>query len=206
MIGFYDYTVIATYLATILGVSGIFFAADGLVPGAVVCLLLAGLLDTFDGRIARTKKNRTDSEKRFGVQIDSLNDMLCFGALPAAIAYRVGESRAVWFLASLCFFVLAGLIRLAFFNVQEEERTDGSHRTVYLGLPITSATLMTPLLYLLSQYFPAAATLIFGLGLLLTGALFISPIQVKKPGIKAIVIFAVLGAAELVGLISLAVK
>ena len=206
MIGFYDYTVVATYLATVFGVTGIFQAADGSVLGAVVCLLLAGLLDTFDGRIARTKKNRTDSEKRFGVQIDSLNDMLCFGALPAAIAYRVGESRAVWFLASLCFFVLAGLIRLAFFNVQEEERTDGSHRTCYLGVPITSATLVTPLLYLLSQWFPGAAALIFGLGLLLTGALFISPLQVKKPGLKGIAVFAAVGAAELAGLILLIVK
>ena len=206
MIGFYDYTVIATYLATILSVCGIFQAMNGHLLTAVIFLLVSGLLDTVDGKIARTKKNRTDSEKRFGVQIDSLNDMLCFGALPAAIAYRVGQSRAVWFLASLCFFVLAGLIRLAFFNVQEEERTDGSRRTVYLGVPITSATLMTPLLYLLSQAFPSAATLIFGLGSLVTGALFIAPLQVKKPGIKAIVIFAVLGAAELAGLIILAVK
>lgn len=206
MLGYYDYTVIATYLATVLGVSGIFLAADSSVMGAVVCLLFAGLLDTFDGRIARTKKNRTDSEKRFGVQIDSLNDMLCFGALPAAIAYRTGQSRAVWFLASLCFFVLAGLIRLAFFNVQEEERTDGTHRTCYMGVPITSATLMTPLLYLLSQYFPTAAPLIFGLGLLVHGALFIAPVQVKKPGLRGIAVFAVIGLAELAGLIYLTVK
>ena len=44
MIGFYDYTVIATYLATVLGVGGIFLAADGLHLPAVFCLLLAGLL------------------------------------------------------------------------------------------------------------------------------------------------------------------
>ena len=47
--------------------------------------MLAGLLDAFDGRIARTKANRTDAEKRFGIQIDSLNDLVCFGVLPAAI-------------------------------------------------------------------------------------------------------------------------
>ena len=41
MIGFYDYTVIATYLATVLGVGGIFLAADGLHLPAVFCLLLA---------------------------------------------------------------------------------------------------------------------------------------------------------------------
>ena len=204
MIGFYDYTVIATYLATIFGVTGICQAAQGQVLAAVFCLLFAGLLDTFDGRIARTKKNRTDSQKRFGVQIDSLNDMICFGVLPAAIAFRVGDTSKIWYMATLCFFVLAGLIRLAFFNVQEEERTDGSARVCYLGLPITSATLAIPLLYLLSQCFPTAAVPIFGIGMFLTGVLFISPIQVKKPHLKAIILFAIFGAAELGGLIYLA--
>ena len=127
MIGFYDYTVIATYLATVLGVGGIFLAADGLHLPAVFCLLLAGLLDTFDGRIARTKKDRSEQQKHFGIQIDSLNDLICFGVLPAMIcrgAYAASPAYLslggpvgrilppVWFDAALCFFVLAGLIRL----------------------------------------------------------------------------------------------
>ena len=72
MIGFYNYTVVATYLATLLGLCGIFFSLEGQVFSAIVCLLLAGLLDTVDGRIARTKKDRTADEQRFGIQIDSL--------------------------------------------------------------------------------------------------------------------------------------
>ena len=55
MIGFYDYTVIATYLATVLGVGGIFLAADGLHLPAVFCLLLAGLLDTMGASPARKR-------------------------------------------------------------------------------------------------------------------------------------------------------
>ncbi len=50
---------------------------------ALLCLMVSGLLDAFDGRIARTKKNRTEQEKRFGIQIDSLNDVVCFGVLAA---------------------------------------------------------------------------------------------------------------------------
>ena len=206
MIGFYNYTVLATYLATIFGVTGLFQAADGNAFRAVICLLFAGLLDTFDGRIARTKKDRTDSEKRFGVQIDSLNDMICFGALPAAIAYSAGQTRSLWYLTTLCFFVLAGLIRLAFFNVQEEERTDGSSRVYYTGLPITSTTVITPLLFLLNQLIPSAGTVILGVGMLLNAILFIAPMQVKKPHGKGIALFALVGAAELAGLIYLAVK
>ena len=89
MIGFYNYTVIATYLATLLGVCGIFFAMDGRILGAIFCLLLSGLLDSVDGKIARTKKDRTENEKRFGIQIDSLNDLICFGALPAVLGYAM---------------------------------------------------------------------------------------------------------------------
>lgn len=56
MIGFYDYTVLATYAATALGVTGMFQAVEGRPLTAVFCLLAAGLLDCFDGRIARTKR------------------------------------------------------------------------------------------------------------------------------------------------------
>lgn len=221
MIGFYDYTVIATYLATVLGVGGIFLAADGLHLPAVFCLLLAGLLDTFDGRIARTKKDRSEQQKHFGIQIDSLNDLICFGVLPAMIcrgAYAASPAYLslggpvgrilppVWFDAALCFFVLAGLIRLGYFNVTEEERQEGTSaaRKYYLGLPITSSALMIPLVYLLSVLLPGASTAILTLGVLVTGLLFIAPIHVKKPGLLALCALALIGAAELAGLIMLA--
>ena len=51
----------------------------------VMLLLLCGLFDTFDGRVARSKKNRTEKEKAFGVQIDSLSDLVAFGVLPVCI-------------------------------------------------------------------------------------------------------------------------
>ena len=73
MIGVYDYTVIATYLSLLLGLGGLYSAAQNEPLDAMLCLMLAGLLDAFDGRIARTKKDRTEQEKRFGIQIDSLN-------------------------------------------------------------------------------------------------------------------------------------
>ena len=69
MIGVYDYTVIATYLS-LLGLGGLYSAAQNEPLDAMLCLMLAGLLDAIDGRIARTKKDRTEQEKRFGIQID----------------------------------------------------------------------------------------------------------------------------------------
>ena len=92
MIGVYDYTVLATYLSLAFGVSGILAAMNGSPYSALLCLMVSGLLDAFDGRIARTKKNRTEQEKRFGIQIDSLNDValsLRLGSAPTVI-YAVG--------------------------------------------------------------------------------------------------------------------
>lgn len=48
-------------------------------------LLLCGLFDAFDGRVARRKKDRTELERQFGIQIDSLTDLVAFGVLPACI-------------------------------------------------------------------------------------------------------------------------
>lgn len=102
MIGVYDYTVIATYLSLLLGLAGIYSAAQNAPLAAMLYLMLAGLLDAFDGRIARTKANRTDAEKRFGIQIDSLNDLVCFGVLPAAIGWSTG-CKNFWFMAAMSF-------------------------------------------------------------------------------------------------------
>lgn len=211
MIGFYDYTVIATYLATLLGLTGMFQALEGRTLAAVFCLLAAALADCFDGRIARHKKNRSTQEKSFGIQIDSLNDLLCFGALPAVIGYRLWTqwqvgTAPVWYIACLCFFTLAGLIRLAYFNVVEEERQRGSSdpRTYYLGLPITAGALAFPLLYLLGLLLPGGCYILAG-GMVLVGLLFILPLRIPKAGLGGIMLMALVGAAELAGLIWLAV-
>lgn len=93
-----------------------------------------GWLDAFDGASPARKRNRTEQEKRFGIQIDSLNDLVCFGVLPAAIGWSMDCDR-LWFLATMSFFALCSLIRLAYFNVTEEERQDrtSEHRAYYLG-------------------------------------------------------------------------
>ena len=64
MIGFYDYTVILTYISFASSISGIFLATRGHFNWAIFCLAFSGLCDMFDGKIARTKKNRTEDEKR----------------------------------------------------------------------------------------------------------------------------------------------
>ena len=171
MIGFYDYTVILTYVSLLSAGVGIFVSLSG--SGhpywGTFFLLLCGLCDSFDGLVARTKKNRSQMEKSFGVQIDSLSDLVAFGVLPACIGMALirtspflrqmfaaeQEAVALRFLGGMIFavlvlYILAALIRLAYFNVTEEERqrTEGGTRKVYTGLPVTSAALIFPIVLL----------------------------------------------------------
>ena len=62
-LGIYDYTVVLTYISLGISVFGITRALEGDFRIAILCLALSGLCDMFDGKIARTKKNRTDDEK-----------------------------------------------------------------------------------------------------------------------------------------------
>ena len=79
MLGVYDYTVVLTYVSVLISMGGMLFSVNGYPRMAIVCLALSGFCDMFDGKIARTKKNRTEVEKKFGIQIDSLADIICFG-------------------------------------------------------------------------------------------------------------------------------
>ena len=112
MIGFYNYTVYLTFIGMLSSVCGIGFAFGGKLIPAVICLMFSGFCDMFDGIVARTKKDRSEEEKRFGIQLDSLSDIVCFGILPFAIGLSAGANKW-WQIAIMSLFSLAGLIRLA---------------------------------------------------------------------------------------------
>ena len=97
MIGFYDYTVILTYLSLLSAGAGIIISLSGTGHPYIgtFFLLFCGLCDAFDGRVARTKDNRTDMEKAFGIQIDSLSDLVAFGVLPACIGSAMIRTSSV---------------------------------------------------------------------------------------------------------------
>jgi len=193
MIGFYNYTVIATYVSLASSVAGIICAVSGKPIVSVFCLLFSGLLDTFDGKIARTKKDRSVREQRFGVQIDSLSDLVCFGVLPAVIGYAAAPilpRKSVLFAAYAVvasIYILGGLIRLSFFNIGEEEARDShdkSERKVYTGLPITTSALIFPILYMVRRIPgipPAAFTGIWMAAMLIVAFCFVGKFHIRKP-------------------------
>lgn len=205
MLGFYNYTVILTYLSLCSGVTGIWFSFYGHPGLGIICLLASGLFDAFDGRIARTRKQSTEQEKRFGIQIDSLCDLICFGALPCCIGIASGMSSPAY-VPVFCLYTLAALIRLAYFNVTEEERQQKTteKRKNYYGLPVTSISLVLPLFFIISKFIKGGLYnqyIILGV-LIICGAMFIiEQVRIKKPGLKGILIMIFIGSIELVLLI-----
>ena len=180
MLGFYNYTVILTYFGMLTGFMGITCVLAENRKGALACLMIAGVCDMFDGKIASTRK-RTKEEKRFGVQIDSLSDLVCFGVLPALIVYT-SNTGALRFMPSAVY-VLCALIRLAWFNVDEEERQDREFggRDVYYGLPVTTAALIFPLIMGLCSKWNGSTGRYGAVALLGMAAAFLTPFEVKKP-------------------------
>ncbi len=201
MIGFYNYTVILTYLSLCSAVYGITQVLDGNESIAFLCLVISGICDLFDGKVARHKKDRTDQEKVFGIQIDSLADLVCFGVLPACIGYHYGFNYGLG-LASSLLIVLCGLIRLGYFNVMEEERQRSTteNRKEYQGMPITTTSMVLPLLYMGRHNIPHAAfPYVFQGFEILMAVLFVLDIRVKKFSTRGIIILFTIGALIVLG-------
>ena len=153
MLGFYNYTMYLTYLSLASAATGIIISLTGVghpFIGAGL-LLICGLCDAFDGKVARTKKDRSELECRYGIQLDSLSDVVAFGVLPTCVgAAAVMRSELFSFESSgwqlvfsigcfviMVLYVLAAMIRLAYFNVTEEDRQkeETGSRKYYTGLP-----------------------------------------------------------------------
>lgn len=198
MLGYYNYTVILTYIGMLSGFTGITFAMNGNVHAALICLMVAGFCDMFDGKIASTRE-RTRAEKRFGIQIDSLSDLICFGVLPAVIVCSYCEGSRVSIMIG-GFYALCALIRLAWFNVDEEERQseETGARTGYLGMPVTMVSLLLPTLMGADKLAGLPSGKIAPAALVVFAALFLVPIKVKKPALIGKLVMLLLGCAALV--------
>ena len=194
LIGFYNYTVVLTYIGLLSSVYGMTEALEGRFGKAIACLVISGICDMLDGRIARTME-RTEDEKLFGIQIDSLCDLFCFGVFPAFLSYALGI-RGFLGMAAMCLYVLAAVIRLGFFNVMEEkrQRETNTARKYYQGLPVTSIAIIFPLVYLLRHSFGRVVYMRLLIGVMVVVAiLFVSNIKVYKPGNKLMIGIIVAG-------------
>lgn len=189
-IGVYDYTVILTYISLFSAIFGMIQAMEENFHVSVFCLLLSGICDAFDGTVARTKKDRTEDEKNFGIQLDSLCDAISFGIFPAFLSYYMGVNGTIGLLI-VFFYCLCGVIRLAFFNVLEAKRQkeEGGCNKTYRGLPITSSSIILPIVYVVTLFMDRASfAALLHVVLVVVGFLFILDFSVPKPDMKKVLV------------------
>lgn len=182
MIGKWNKSVILTYIGLSLSIFGIYLLSiDAEIKYVLVCLMISGICDLFDGTIARMCK-RTESEKLFGIELDSLVDVFSFVAFPIILLLSIGINE-IYCIPVYIIYMIFGIARLAHFNITTEDIN--KPRKYYEGLPVTFSAIIFPLVYLLSYVLEEKIfNMIYLLTALIVGILFIVKIKIPKPKLK----------------------
>jgi CDP-diacylglycerol--serine O-phosphatidyltransferase len=130
-----------------IGFLSVIYSINEQFTAAAWAILASIVMDMVDGRIARL----TNTTSRFGLEFDSLSDLISFGVAPAVLMYQmVLSGMKSPGIAIALFYVLAGALRLARFNVKAQ---DGEASTEFTGLPIPAAAGMLASFVLSYQLF-----------------------------------------------------
>lgn len=198
ILGVWNKSVILTYVGLVMSSLGMYlaFTNDNILL-AISCLMVAGVCDLFDGMVARRCK-RTKKEKQFGVELDSLVDVFSFVALPIVILINLGLTE-FYHLIVYMFFAIAGVARLAYFNISLEEENHTVPIKYYSGLPVTFISVTLPFFHLVTILLKIKNLKIYYfIIMLVTAILNILNIKIKKPHGVAYPILLVLAIITLI--------
>ena len=181
MLGYWNKSVYITYFGAFVAVFGLLFAfKEGNPDYAFAGMIIAAVCDMFDGKVARHIKNRKEVEKDFGVQIDSLADIVCFITIPVITLYSFGLNH-IYQMLFLAFYVVCGIIRLAYFNVAMSDKNKAIE--FYQGLPVPVSVFIFGLVWLLWKIFNISLNtiqIIYTILVPIVGLLHISRIKIRK--------------------------
>ena len=188
-------SVLITCLGVIFGVLSMYFAFSKIaflevsyVRYSLIFLLLAGICDMFDGKVARMCK-RSEYDKKFGIQIDSLADTVSFVCLPVVIMLSLGMDSIVSIIGFVLF-ILCGVLRLAHFNVLADADEPVKY---YSGLPVTTTAFIFPLLGLLHGIIPEESfEIVYLIATYIIACLFILNVKVPKLKGKAYIVVPII--------------
>lgn len=166
---------ICSLAGLLCAVLGVYFAILKNFPVAIIGMIWAVLFDWGDGIIARKMKGRTDDQKRFGGQLDSLIDMVSFGICPAVFLLSYGDFSP-WFLPGAFFIVATSAIRLSYFNVFG--LVDDS---TYMGLALDNNVILFAFIFLFEGFFTSTVFSVIIYVLFLVMAAFnLAPVRTPK--------------------------
>ncbi len=190
-IGFYSLANGITLFGLALSLTSCFLAAGGNFKFAVYLMFLACICDMFDGKVARSSGNRSDAEKFYGIQLDSLCDIVSFGVTPCFIAYSFGFKGILDVIIYLVF-VICGVTRLAYFNTLANFKPQNGKKT-FRGVPIPMSVFVVTFLFMLTTFIPANVCVwLFRIGYLALAVAFVLNIKVNKPDMrKGLILIAI---------------
>ena len=190
IIGIYRKCDLVTLTGAAFAVSGIILSINGLSYFAIICLISALLCDGFDGVIAR-KSNSLDYETAYGVELDSICDVISFGVLPVVIVQNLTDWNIYTSIISVIF-CLCGIIRLAYFNMlATTKKSDGKS---FIGFPIVISACALPLAFFILTIFKLnIGNIVYPIVLLICGILYVVPIKLRKLSAKERIILTIIG-------------
>lgn len=188
-IGKYNKSVILTYIGVIIAILGMYFAINENMSCAMICLIFSGICDLFDGKIARMCK-RDDTEKEFGKQLDSLADVFLFLGLPCVIGIKLFSNIPSYIsLIILMLYVIAGIIRLAWFNIISSKDEPVKY---FIGLPVAYIAIILPIYYAITLVFKFNNIYVYPVIYIILAFLFILNVKVPKPKGVWYIVFSIL--------------
>src|SRR5574344_1694494 len=114
-IGYYRDCDLLTMTGTSMALLGSILAINGNKLLPIFCLIISGICDGFDGKLAR-RKEATKEQSVYGVQLDSLSDLISFGVFPLVLTVSCLPHNCYYAWIALLFYSLCGMVRLAYFN------------------------------------------------------------------------------------------
>jgi len=199
---------VLTLAALCSGLTAIRFGLQGQMKLAVIAIMVAAILDALDGRVAR----RLGVTSRFGAELDSLSDFLCFGVSPALVLYLVSlkDGGALGWVVTLMF-PMCSALRLARFNTALDADTPPPAWTgaYFTGVPAPAGALLALIPLMVSFEIDAAwprHALVVGTVLVVVGGLMVSRLPTfsfKKGRVpRHLVLPSLLAVALMLGVIA----
>jgi len=156
-----------TALSAFFGIMSIIASSQGKFEKAFIYIVLSLIADGLDGRVARL----TNTTSKFGVEFDSLADIIAFGAAPAMMLFfAIGEHYGRFGALVSGLYVVFGAIRLARFNVTTAENDP----RYFIGLPIPTAAVVLGSWIMLDISYKSGFDIIILIGALLISFLMVS--------------------------------
>ncbi len=161
------------------GFFSISYAIEGLYAHAAWLILLALIFDGLDGRVARL----TNTSSKFGMEFDSLADIIAFGAAPAVLLYSyIGHDYGRLGIIISALYLMFGAIRLARFNVMNTTQEP----SVFIGIPIPTAAVFLSILILLFEKYQGLADYAVGMMIVMMAVSLLMVSNIRYPSFKKI--------------------